>query len=703
MTKTTKYCYYTKDSELSYLKFRVDNSDGSKKFIFKQPNGTMGIYGLKHLLYNLPDILKADTVYFVEGEKCADALIALGYSATTLDRGANSKWQPEFSEWLKDKEVIILPDNDEPGMKYARTVKDGVPWAVLKQLPDLDKKEDVFDWLQKGHSISEIEELPETILEEPTEDDTSSEEPKEKLTQSATLLNFFKEENAELLLNEEHEPYAEITVEGGKKMLPLDSKDFSYWLQHLYFRKTGRTMLQNNLNQVINILVAEAKFGNTPCVKLNNRLAEHGNCFWYDLTRNTYNAVKISKDGWSVESSSPKLFYRYRHQAEQVIPKTDGDINNIFKYINLKNHRVLFISWLISCFVPDIPHPMPIIHGEKGAAKSTACVLLKRLIDPSVLETLTLSNDERSLVLNLKQHYYLPFDNVSKISNDISDTLCRAITGGALQQRKLFTDAEDYIFTFQRCLTINGISNVANRSDLLDRSILFELERVSTENRRNLQEVYAEFEEDRPYLLGSIFDILSKAMGILPTVWLTELPRMADFYRWGYAIAEAMNCQGEIFLKEYFDNRKIQNNEAINADNCAYLIVEFMRYEKDWNGRVSELFQKLQAKAKDLGLNPNNKSILPQAPNALSRRIKSAKSNLEAVGITFEFDVGTNASGTYIHLYNNLYSLPSYQVDVPEILGHSNVACVDNGGNGDKNIVSNYPNGEDDDYSDIEW
>ncbi len=113
-----------------------------------------------------------------------------------------------------------------------------------------------------------------------------------------------------------------------------------------------------------------------------------------------------------------------------------------------------------------------------------------------------------------------------------------------------------------------------------------------------------------------------------------------------------------------------------------------MRYEKDWNGRVSDLFQKLQAKAKDLGLNPNNKSILPQAPNALSRRIKSAKSNLEAVGITFEFDVGTNADGTYIHLYNNLYSLPSYQVDVPEILGHSNVPCVDNGGNGDKNIVS---------------
>ena len=704
MTKTTKYCYYTKDNELSYLKFRADNSDGSKKFIFKQPNGTMGIDGLKHLLYNLPDVLKADTVYFVEGEKCADALIKLGYSATTLDRGANSKWQPEFSEWLKDKEVIILPDNDEPGMKYARTVKDGVPWAVIKQLPDLDKKEDVFDWLQKGHTIDEIEAIPETILEKTEEeDDSDTEEIKDRLTQSSALLDFIKKENVELFLNEEHEPYVEIFVGGHRETLPLKSETFSNWLEYLYYRKTGKTILANNLNQVKNILAAEAKFGVTPCVKLNNRVAKHENSFWYDLANDSYSAVKISKDGWSVENSTSKLFYRFNHQSKQVIPKTGGNINNLFKYINLKEYKLLFICWLVSCYVPDIPHPMPIIYGEKGAAKSTTCALLKRLIDPSAVGNISLNKDEKSLILNLKKHYYLPFDNVSAISNDVSDTLCRAITGGALQQRKLYTDSEDCIYTFKRCLTINGINNVANRADLLDRSILIELERISAENRKNEQDVYADFEADRPYLLGGIFDILSKAMSIFPDVNLSKLPRMADFCRWGYAIAEAMNGQGDEFLKEYDSNQAIQNVEAINADNCAYLIVEFMRYEKDWNGRVSDLFQKLQAKAKDLGLNPNNKSILPQAPNALSRRIKSAKSNLEAVGITFEFDVGTNASGTYIHLYNNLYSLPSYQVDVPEILEHSNVPCVDNGGNGDKNIVSNYPNGEDDDYSDVEW
>ena len=80
-----------------------------------------------------------------------------------------------------------------------------------------------------------------------------------------------------------------------------------------------------------------------------------------------------------------------------------------------------------------------------------------------------MSHELRTMVVNLQQHWFLPFDNVSHLNDEMSDTLCRAITGGGIQQRKLFTNAEDYIFTFQRCIAVNGINNVANRPDLLDR------------------------------------------------------------------------------------------------------------------------------------------------------------------------------------------------------------------------------------------
>jgi putative DNA primase/helicase len=70
-------------------------------------------------LYNRPGIVKADRVVLVEGEKCADALIAKGICATTAMNGANAPI--EKTDWspLAGKHVLIWPDNDEAGKAYA--------------------------------------------------------------------------------------------------------------------------------------------------------------------------------------------------------------------------------------------------------------------------------------------------------------------------------------------------------------------------------------------------------------------------------------------------------------------------------------------------------------------------------------------------------------------------------------------------------
>lgn len=662
----TAYKYYDFEGTHTYTRERVDNPDKTKKFYFKKPDGSYGIGDIKHLLYNLPAVLSAETIYFVEGEKCADIINSQGYVATTMDSGANSVWYPEYAEWLKGKQVIIIPDNDKPGMMYAENIKSHIPWAVIKILPDLKEKEDIYDWLQAGHTMSEIDKLPDKILENSSSKITNpTDTPIDNTPQSEIMLSLVRKENIEAFLNENNDVFVVIPINNHKETLSIDSHDFSLWLQQLFYKANHKTIRNESLKQAISILSAEVLFGEKDYITLYNRVGKHQNEFWYDLTNPEWEAVKISKSGWSVTNETSKIFCRYRHQKEQVTPQPNGDIKNIFEYINMSKYKTLFLCWLVSCFVPDIPHPMPIFYGEKGAAKSTTCTLLKRLIDPSALETLQLSKDERTLIINLQQHYFLPFDNVSTISNDVSDILCRAITGSAVQQRKLFTNGEDYIFTFKRCLSVNGINNVANRADLLDRSIMFELERVSEENRKELGKVYESFEQARPELLGAIFNILSKAMEIYPNVMLDKLPRMADFCRWGYAIAEAIDGHGETFLKEYSDNQGIQNTEAINADSVAFLIVELMRNSLEWKGRISELLVNLQELAQNHGIQSNSKS-LPNAPNALSRRIKSVKSNLETVGIEYRIE-DNHSDGTHIVLINkNLSPLPSYYV-VPQV------------------------------------
>lgn len=64
-----RYCYYDADGKLLYTKICVDNGDGTKYFYFLQPDGRKSAKGVKRVPYNLPAVLQADKVYFVEGEK----------------------------------------------------------------------------------------------------------------------------------------------------------------------------------------------------------------------------------------------------------------------------------------------------------------------------------------------------------------------------------------------------------------------------------------------------------------------------------------------------------------------------------------------------------------------------------------------------------------------------------------------------------
>lgn len=645
------YKYVDAEGTLLYRRIRTDYADGSKSFYFEQPNGSKNVKGVQRVPYNLPNVLKAQTVYFVEGEKCANAVNAAGRTATTLDSGSNSRWLSEYNSYFDGKTVIVIPDNDEPGEKYVRRIASKIPGAKVVHLPGLAEKEDIYDWLQAGHTMEEVDELPS----EPEE--MSSEGKSAKPTQAEQLLDLVERSEAYLFRNQTNDPFVCFSKDGHKEVWAIGSSDFKSWLHQLFYDETGKPAKKDTISQVIEVLTAKARFSQDDAIPLFTRVAEKDGVFWYDLTNQEWQAIKITADGWAIGDDPPVLFTRYRHQKPQVIPQSGGHIEEIFKFVNLKSGRVLFLCWLVSAFIPGIPHPVLILFGEKGAAKTTTSSLLKQIIDPSALETLTLPN-LRSLLINLQQHWFLDFDNISHISDEASDTLCRAITGGAIQLRKLFTDSEDCIYSFSRCIALNGINNVANRPDLLDRSILMELKRIPEGERRELKELQRDFEEALPGILGGVLDTLSKAMAIFPTVKLDKLPRMADFARWGYAIGEALGGKGQEFLSEYTANIETQNIEVVNSDVVATLMIAFMKDLPIWQGLVSVLYLHLSDLAPNYGINPLLKEF-PSQPNMLTRRLNAIKSNLEMVGIFFERRDKTN--GTFITVINkNASPLPPY-------------------------------------------
>ena len=608
--------------------------------------------GITPILYNLQAVTNAtkekQPVFVVEGEKDCDNLAKLGFVATTSPMGAE-KWKDSYSDSLKGAIVYIIADNDEIGKSHAQNVAKSLAGKakaaclidLTSAMPYLPKGGDISDFIDhvsQGNQAPSQEEIRSAIeglmatavpyfAEKQAKSGSGG-----KPTAATMLMNLVEESGATFFHSDVKDLYSTMQVNHHTEIMSIGSRAFELWLIGLYYNSYGQPISNDAIKQVLGACSAKAMYDNPNPISLSVRVAERDGEFWYDLSNNDWQAVRVSKAGWFIENEPPILFNRFRHQSPQAIPKNGGNINKLLGYVNLKDNETLFLCWLVSCFVPNIPHPAIILHGEKGAAKSTASELLKNLIDPSSLETLTLQSNQRTLAVNLLNHWFLPFDNVSFISEEVSDTLCRAITGGGIQQRKLNTNSEDVIITFQRCIAINGIQNVAKRADLLDRSILIELLRIKDEKRKELSEIMSSFEADRADILGGIFDNLSKAMAIYPTVKLCNLPRMADFARWGYAIGEALGGMGQQFLDEYAANRQIQNEEAIANDPVATLIVEFMRDRDYWSGKCSELYNKLLSIAFDHGISTSDK-YYPKNAIVLAKKFSDIKSNLESIGL----------------------------------------------------------------------
>lgn len=427
----------------------------------------------------------------------------------------------------------------------------------------------------------------------------------------------------------------------------LSSREFKAMLATAYYRKFESAVGIESVSAAANLLYGLCLESKDRC-ELGLRCVFQNGDIIIDRGDEDWHAWVISKDdGATLVHQDRPLFKRYGHmrQLSNVdLSGTAEDIKSFLSYFHVKTGSLdddiaLLVGHLGTAFAAHIPHAILIVTGPQGAAKTTLTNALRRLIDPSVLSNIHLSSDPKEFIQSLAHHYMPVFDNVTFIEREWQlDTLCRTITGEGFSKRGLYTDDTDFIYQFKHMPAMNGINVPFSRGDILDRALVIEVERVSTEERKSEREVELYLEMMIPKVLGAIFNTLPKAMSLVTNVdqeLRGRLPRLADYCIWAESFCQAVGYEKGLFLKRF--NEKMEDNASLSVEGdaiCELITLMINPATEPWDGTASKLLASLRNLDNERG--GLYKDVLPREPRKLGRMLNNIKVGLHSRGIAIE-------------------------------------------------------------------
>jgi putative DNA primase/helicase len=159
---------YDYTDEMGALLFQVVREE-PKNFKQRKPDGRGGwiwkLGDVRRVLYNLSQVLGAEFVLIVEGEKDVESARSLKLAAT-CNAGGAGKWNPEYADFFKGKRVAIIADADEPGRRHAQKVAESLVFkATSLKVFELPGAKDLSEWVEKGGTTDDLLSLVDSTPE----------------------------------------------------------------------------------------------------------------------------------------------------------------------------------------------------------------------------------------------------------------------------------------------------------------------------------------------------------------------------------------------------------------------------------------------------------------------------------------------------------------------------------------------------------
>ncbi|WP_369192609.1 ATP-binding protein [Streptomyces sp. R08] len=371
---------------------------------------------------------------------------------------------------------------------------------------------------------------------------------------------------------------------------------------------------------------------------------------WLDLGRNDGQSVRIHPTGWDILTPDPQEVCWRRTQLTGELPLPAKDTNGkgidlLLRLCNFANAETecLAVAWLIGCLGPSVPVPAPFLTGPQGAGKSTGGRMLVRIIEGMTGDLRRAPKDEENLIAAVAAGWVTALDNLSHLAPDLSDLMCCIVTGAETIKRALYTDGDVVRARYRRPLLLTGIDVGVIRPDLAERLLPLRLERPRV--RRTEAELWREFEEVLPVVLGSLLDLTVKVRAAEVDI-PTDL-RMADF---AHLCAQLDAATGFGALNAYRASLDDLNDDVIEGDLLAQTVlthaagleggVEERMTSAEWLHCLTRLYIGDDCRPLPKGW--------PTTGKVLSDRLKRLQPTLAARGVLIDW--GRTKTARYIEM-----------------------------------------------------
>jgi hypothetical protein len=332
------------------------------------------------------------------------------------------------------------------------------------------------------------------------------------------------------------------------------------------------------------------------------RLNYADGALWLDLGRRDWKCVRITPDGWEVLDRCKAKIIRGTGAKELPVPVKGGDIRDLRRFVNVRDEEafVLFVGQVVGQYNAFGNYTTTIFCGPAGSAKTTAMRVMRMLVDPHEVMERPFTT-VRDLMHGLANHHVQGLENVSAITPELSDAICRLNTGTGYAERKYYHQGVEFQARGHCPVHINGIpEKLAEREDLIDRTVTFAFELISDEERKSADGFKRAFEAAWPKLLGCVLDGVCGALysrrsfdddndaarrGLLGDY----NPRFVDHVVWGEAACRTWGFRPGAFSEAYKENQGYAVQHFARHDPICLGISELMSERETWRGPPEKL------------------------------------------------------------------------------------------------------------------